>query len=114
MSEHVSEIVHHVQQAASSKGAVLVGITGASVELWIENLVTDSLFQDCMILIGAMVPITIILINIVKLFGDYQTRDERKIIASAEAQTAIEEKRQAKIRTLLLEDQAREKGIKID
>jgi uncharacterized protein YacL len=114
MNEHVSGIVQNVQQAASSKSAILVGLTGASVELWIEKLVTDSLFQNSMILIGAMVPITIIMINLGKVVFDYKTKDERKVIEEQKAIQAKEETRQAKLRTLLLEVQVKEKGLSVD
>jgi uncharacterized protein YacL len=114
MNEHVSGLAQNIQQAASSKSAILVGLTGASVELWIKELVTDPLFQNSMILVGAMVPITIILINISKLWSDYQTRDERKVVEEEKATQAKEETRQAKLRTLLLEDQVKEKGLSVD
>lgn len=114
MNEHVSEAVQSIQQAASSKTAMVAGLTGASVELWIERIVTDSLFQNSMILIGAMVPITIILINLGRAVFDYRTKDERAAIEHEKAVQAIEETRQAKLRTALLEHQAKEKGLSVD
>lgn len=114
MSEHVSGLAQSIQQAASSKSAILVGLTGASVELWIKELVTDHLFQNSMILIGAMVPITIILINIGKVVFDYKTKNERAVIEQEKAIQAKEETRQAKLRTALLEHQAKEKGLSVD
>lgn len=114
MNEHASNLAQNIQQAASSKSAIVAGLTGASVGAWIEKIVTDPLFQNSMILIGALVPITIILINIQKLIGDWQTKDERKAIAAAEADVKAEEFRQAKLRTALLEKQAEEKGLSVE
>ena len=114
MNEHASNLMQNVQQAASSKSAIVAGVTGASVGTWIEKIVTDPLFQNSMILIGAMVPITIILINVSRLIGDWQTKDERRAIASAELKLKQEEEYQARLRTALLEKQAEEKGVSVD
>jgi len=113
MKEHASDVIHNMQQAASSKGAVVVGLTGASVGTWIERVVTDPLFQNGMILVGAMVPVTIILVNISKLISDWRTRDERKAIVETDLNLKKEEEYQARLRTALLEKQAEERGITI-
>ncbi len=98
--EHLVELVEVAQHAASGKAAMLVAGATASAPVWIERVVSGEGFQSALILLGAIVSITIISVNI-------QAFRQRLI-------TNKEKRRQEKIRTALLENQAKEKNIKID
>ena len=94
-----NQIIETIQHAASGKTGVAVVATTVSAPAWIEILNGDTT-RAMVILIGIVVSLTIIIINV-------QTFKVRS------ANSKIKE-RQEKIRTALLEHNARESGIDPD
>ena len=94
-----NQIVEIIQHAASGKTGIAVVATTVSAPAWIEVLTGDAT-RAMVILLGIVVSLTIIVIN----FQTFKVRS---------ADYKIKE-RQEKIRTALLEHNARESGIDPD
>jgi len=97
------QLIESVQHAASGKAALTVVIGTATAPTWIEwaiAQVQSELFVAIGIILGIFVSISIFVINI-------QTFLSRR-------QRTKETQRQERIRTALLESQAKEKNIKVD
>jgi hypothetical protein len=95
--------VESAQHAASGKAAMAVGIgtlTAPSWLQWINGLVSSDYFGSLLIVLGALVSITIVIVNVQSIIIKTQTRRETV--------------RQERIRTALLEQQAKERNIEID
>jgi len=97
MKDHVLESLQH---AASGKTAMAVGLTTASAPAWIDRVVSSLDFQNGLILLGAAVSISIVIVN-------FQSVRQRMA-------TNKEVRRQERIRTAFLEAQAVERGISVD
>lgn len=97
MKDHLLDSVQH---AASGKTAMAVGLTTASAPAWIDKVVSSQAFSNSLIILGAFVSLTIVVVNI-------QSIRQRMV-------TNKEIRRQEKIRTALLEAQAVEKNIVIE
>ena len=95
MKEHLNQVV---QDAASSKAALTIGLGTASAPAWIQ-IINSEHTQAIIVLIGMLVSLTIIGIN-VQTFR----------IRSAAAKLKL---RQETLRIALLEEQAKEKGLKV-
>jgi len=95
MKEHLNQVV---QDAASSKAALTIGLGTASAPAWIEIIHSDYT-QAIIVLIGMIVSLTIIGVNI-----------QTFLTKSAASKL---QKRQETIRLALLEEQAKEKGLKL-
>jgi FtsH-binding integral membrane protein len=94
-----NELVESIQQAASGKAALAMGVAGITTPTWVDYIVSNSSFQAGLVLLGAIVSLTIIAVNIQSLIQRKKTNKEKY--------------RQERIRTALLECQAKDKGIEI-
>lgn len=97
------QLYENLQHAAASKGALAVGVGTATAPgwmVWINTLVSSDNFGSLMVIVGALVSITIIVVNIQSII--------------IKARTSKQTQRQERIRTALLEAQAAEKKIQID
>jgi len=88
-----------VQHAAAGKAAFVAGPAIATAPSWID-FVQGPTFQALAIILGVLVSITVILVNIQSLRQKSQVNQERR--------------RQERIRTALLEEQAKDRGISVD
>ena len=93
MNEQLTEVI---QGIASSKTALLVGVSAASAPAWI-NMLTSQAAQATVVGIGMVLSVTIICVNVQTLFSKVK---KNKIIL-----------RQEQVRSALLEYQAKEKGL---
>lgn len=92
-----------VQHAASGKAAMTVVIGTATAPSWIEwaiSLVQSEVFVTAGLVLGVLVSISIFVVNIQSVFIRYQASKVTR--------------RQERIRTALLESQAKEKNISVD
>ena len=100
MRDHIPQLLAEVaQNAASSKPAMIFGAATASIPAWIQMIHSDST-QAIIVVLGIIVSITIIAVNVQAIV----TRAKKNRIMM----------RQEKLRLALLENQAAEKGLKID
>ena len=90
------QVMQTVQEAASSKTALAIGLGTASVPAWVD-IINSEMTQAIAIVIGMIVSVTIILVNV-------QTFRVRTAEAKVRA-------RQENLRLRLLEEQAKERGI---
>jgi len=93
MKQHILDVV---QETASSKTALVVGAATASAPAWI-NFLNSEYTQAIVILIGMTLSVTIICVNI-------QTFKARITVNKVKEY-------QEQLRTALLEQQAKEKGL---
>lgn len=97
------QLIESIQHASASKAALAVGVGTATAPGWmgwINGLVSSDNFGSLMVIVGALVSITIIVVNIQSII--------------IKARTSKQTQRQERIRTALLEAQAAEKHITID
>jgi hypothetical protein len=97
------QFIEGAQHAASGKGALTVVIGTATAPSWIEwaiSQVQSELFVAVGIILGILVSVSIFIINIQSFLIHRKTSKEKN--------------RQEKIRTALLEAQAKEKNITVD
>ena len=90
------QVITTIQEAASSKTALAVGVGTASVPAWIAFLNSENT-QAIVILIGMIVSLTIICVN-VQTFKARLVQNREKV-------------RQEQLRTKLLEHEVRERGL---
>ena len=95
MKEQVTEAIQH---AAASKTAMVVGISGATANSWIDWLVYSEEARAVGIVLGALVSISIVLINITSI-------KYRRATALEEIETIKQERMLNEKRSILLDEQ---------
>mgnify|MGYP003632163947 CR=1 FL=1 len=92
------QAIETLQHAASTKTALLVGVSGATANSWIDWLVYSEEARAVGILLGALVSISIVVVNITSI-------KYRRASALEEVETIKQERMLNEKRSILLDEQ---------